>query len=880
MKRLIIITGIIILFLIPSLDSIQANIKNDNQIITISSEQYNKGYRYNTQGWIYIHIEGKPYERGFQHGYLLANEIVDHIKRMIYIFPQKLSWHIARFNANRLFWNKYPDEYQQEIKGIADGCAERGGKIYGKPVSYKDILTLNEMYELRSRFRNSNIYPLRLKHNWFYNKLKGIIKHLFNIKSTDLNIEESANKCSAFIATGDRTTDGQIVAAHNTRSLASNSQWYHMFITERWNVMLDISPSKGYRFLMSTAPGMIFSDEDYYQNEAGMILMETTLEPQAVFRRLGDPLVVRARKAIQYSDNIDKMVDFFIKKNNGLFANEWLMGDTKTGEIASLELSAFNHALKRTKNGFYSSVNKPRDDKVRWELNSFGLGIIGRIIAKEYKPSKRDISFEEFEEEYYGKIDVNLARKIMSTYPINEFLEKKTMMFDCKVTNSNLVKDFGIWTFMGNPGGGDFPAKDYPLYTNRKEYTDLPSCGWIQLYCIDESSIFRGNNQKSTNDESSEIIWEFKTDEGEIGNAIYSSPVSDEEKIYITSWNGNIYAIEIESGKKIWETNIGWSSESTPLIVEDKIIVGSSDGLFLLDKDNGKIIWKKEFRAISTKPAFYDNVVYTGSHDGNVYAIDIETSDILWKFETEGEIHSSPIVYENSLYFGSNDGYLYNIDLKNGLSIWEYKTGNAIISSPIIYKNSIYFGSWDSNLYSLDIKDGKLNWKFTTGWGVDSSPSIRENTIFFGSQDNNFYALDANNGNLKWIYPTNAGIKSSPAVYGDFTFFGSSDGKIYAINSSTGKLEWSLAPDYYIEGIYNYITKPIVSSPYTDDGMIFVGSVNGNIYCLNAKTFERPSEQIKEVINIPLETWFFMIISLLFVVIVTGVTLYFSRRKN
>lgn len=847
---------------------------------TISSEKYKDGYRYNTHGWIYLHIEGDPYERGYQHGYLLADEIVDHIQRWAHIFPQKWSWKLHRFDAKRFFWNKYPEEYQQEIRGIADGCADRGGKIYGKPVCYKDILALNEMYEMLSRFRNYNVYPLRLTSNWLFSIIYNILNSKLNLKSSGEPLDTSKGKCSAFIATGDATVDGRIVASHNTRGMAFDNIWWHMYVTERWNVMLDIKPSDGYRILMSTAPGMIWSDEDYYQNDAGMILMETTFS-LGVWNRFGIPLVVRARKAIQYSDNIDEMVDFFVKRNNGLFANEWIMGDTKTGEVATLELALFNHALKRTKNGFYWSVNAPRDDKVRWELSSiFGLGLIGRILKIKYKPQPRDIKFEEFKDKYYGKIDVDIARRIMSTYPICDVLDGKVIMYDCKVTDTQLVKDFGVWAFMGNPGDVDFIADKFPIPEERDEYTDSPACGWVQIFGRDSSSVHRNFNQKSKIGKTGNIIWEFQTDEGEIGNAVYSSPVSDSEKLYFTSWNGNIYALNIETGRKIWEKNLGWSSESTPIVVDNKVIVGSSECLFAFNNRNSEIIWKNEIGGISAKPLYYDNMVYCGSHNGNLYAFNLETGNVKWIFETNGEIHSSPVIKGNILYFGSNDDYLYAIDLKKGDIKWKYETGSAIWSSPVVYDDVVFFGSWDSNLYALEAKTGTLKWKFTTGWGVDCSPAVHNNTVFFGSEDNNFYAIDANDGTLKWMFTTNGGIQSSPTVYGGFVFFGSSDGTFYALDEKDGTLEWSIAPDYHIEGIYNYKTKPIVSSPYVDDGKVFVGSTNGKIYCFDAKTFEQPSEPVEKEIQIPVDTWLFLVISLLCVIFVTGIYLYWIRRKS
>ncbi|HEC94654.1 MAG TPA: hypothetical protein ENI45_01650, partial [Thermoplasmatales archaeon] len=363
MKRIIYVVTVLFLILSP-LTGFAENVKES---ASKNFAKYGMGYRYNVGGWIYLHIEGEPYERGYQHGFLLADEIVDVIERWRNVFPQKRSWDLQKKTAMRLFWNKYPDEYQEEIKGIADGVADAGGVIDGSPVNHEDILTLNEMYELLSRFRTYLIHPVRSSLKWL----------LSNFFKTGFSQTPHMGHCSAFIATGEATADGGVVASHSTWR-ANEETWFPTYVTERWNVILDITPSSGYRIMMTTSPGLIWSDEDFYQNDAGMILMETTLSPLGAWTKRGDPVVVRVRKAIQYSDNIDEIVECLLKNNNGLMANDWVMGDTKTGEIASLELALHHHGLRRTKNGFIYSCNNVKDDKVRWELNSlFGFGVTG-----------------------------------------------------------------------------------------------------------------------------------------------------------------------------------------------------------------------------------------------------------------------------------------------------------------------------------------------------------------------------------------------------------------------------------------------------------------------------------------------------------------------
>ena len=836
---------------------------------TISAEQYENGYRYNTHGWIYLHIEGKPYERGYQHGYLLAYEIVDIIGRWQAMFPQKYAWQFLKFDAVRLFWRKYPEEYKQEIKGIADGLTARIGKNDGSSVDYKDILTLNEMYESLTRFRSYSIYPFKIRDSrWFGSFFK------FISKPKSLAETQHVGKCSSFLATGDSTKDGGIIAGHSTFGWKHNAEyWWHTYICGRWNVLLDIKPTKGNRILFSTSPGLIWSDEDYYQNDAGMILMETTLEPLGPWTRFGDPIVVRARKAIQYSDSIDEMIDIFLEKNNGLMANDWLMGDTKTGEIASLELALGHHGLTTTKNGFLWSCNNAKNDKVRWTLNSFTrLGILGRIIRRDFKPTGRDRKFEELLTEYNGKIDVDIAKKILATYPI------VSSATDCKITSTKLMENFGLWAYMGKPEGTDFIADNYPFTKPKPRYTDFPACSWVQIFSPTEALNFRSDS-KQIDERKGSILWEYESTSGEFGNAIYSSPSIEGDVIYTTSWNGNISAIDKDTNNLIWETNIGWSSTSSPTIVKDNVYVGSSNGLYALDKDSGEILWNCEIGGVSSKPFFTNSVVYCGSHDGKIYSLNSKNGDLKWSFETNDEIYGSPVVKNDILYITSNDGYLYAIDIKNEELKWKFGTERPIVSSPLVVDKNIYFGSWDGNLYSLDIGTGELKWKFTTGWGIDSTPAFSDDTIYVGSEDTNLYAINAKDGTLKWMLPTNGGIQSSPSVYGGFVFFGSSDGKFYAVNSINGELEWSIAPDYYIEGMFNYITKPIISSPFVDEGKVYIGSTNGNLYCFNAQTIEITNPKGKEI-TIPIDTWLFLIIPLLFVLLITGLYLSFSRRKN
>src|SRR6202044_2413959 len=160
-------------------------------------------------------------------------------------------------------------------------------------------------------------------------------------------------KCSAFIATGSATKDGKIVIAH--------SNWSSYAEGERWTMVFDIVPTNGQHILMDGMPGVITSGDDFGVNAAGLMITETTLPMIKGFDVDGIPEFVRSRKAMQYATSIDEYAAIMRKGNNGGYANSWLIGDRKTGEIAYLELGLRHTPLWRTKNGYYVSSNFPRD---------------------------------------------------------------------------------------------------------------------------------------------------------------------------------------------------------------------------------------------------------------------------------------------------------------------------------------------------------------------------------------------------------------------------------------------------------------------------------------------------------------------------------------
>ncbi len=820
--------------------------------------QYGNGYRYNIQGWIYLYIEGEPYNRGVQHGYLLSEEITDLINRwsnMIHNHPRikklnkfisedkydkitELWWNFCTKYSYKFYKNKYEEypEFKDEIQGIADGVNLRGSKIFGREVTYQDILTCNEMYEFLSKITQGKfrkgIHPLLT----FLKNLLEVEPSLSEMNSVDFLSDfyypSGNHKCNGFTATGNATTDGGLVF---TNSMWSSDKaymwWWSYYITFRWNLILDINPSQGNRVIMASAPGYIWSDHDYYQNDAGIVLLETTNQ-QGLWDNKGLPLAIRARYAMQYGNSIDDIMRILKYRNDGCMNAVWLIGDSKTSEIARFELGYRNSWYNKTNNGFHWSANNPKNIRVRLEKFNFAdylKQVVYPIIflnsntymyfTLRYIPQERDIKYEEFGNNNYGNIDIDIVKEIMSKNPIVYWSP------DCKMTDSHLLENNGLWVFIGNPAG---KIRDiYCVNDKNLKIIGIPPSGWVRLYGLSKKTDFNLLNKELILSNESTIIWSYNTSDYQ--NTFSSSSIIFGNVLYSSTSTGEIIALNCDNGTFLWNKTLG-KNPTTPTVYENKLYVGTKEGLKIIDLNTTNLS-EKQFGKILSKPVVADGKIIAGNDKGNVYAIDIDSEDLVWQLNLSDEIYISES--ENNLLFISSGNKCYAIDINSGELVWFFETNGIISSQPYVYDGIVYFGSWDSFIYALNSTNGDLKWKYETGWGIETTPIISDDIVFFGSHDNNFYALNKDNGNIIWFFTCKAAIHSNPVVYKEYVFFGCDDGRIYALNKTSGDCIWFFAPGFTINNdVYNYLTTPILSDSVVFNDVVYIGA-KGNIYALD-----------------------------------------------
>jgi len=423
--------------------------------ITVKEKEWlEKAYRYDKNGWIFLHIEGEPYERGFQRGYLTANEIDEFLKTMAYILKFETAKELDFFvdAASDLFEGKVSEEYIEEMKGIVAGMGKAG-----KKVSYKEMLFMNGSIDIE----------------YWWPKEK----------------ESKGPGCSAFIATGDATADGKIVVAHNT--------WSPYALVRFCNIIVEIVPDKGHRILMQSWGPLIYSGTDFFITSAGLVGTETTIGGFSGFNRKGTPVFERARRAMQYANNIDEWTDIMIKNNNGAYANSWLLGDINNGEIARLELGLKHHSLEKKTTGYISGSNVTDNIEILREETTASYDDIrdGRVARRE--------RWKQLMKEHYGKIDIEIAKGMLADH-YDVYLGKENPSgrticghaelddgsipgswsaylpggaIDGKVVDSSLARNWRFWAKWGSSCDIGFDAKQF-----LEKHTQYD---WLQGYLKD-----------------------------------------------------------------------------------------------------------------------------------------------------------------------------------------------------------------------------------------------------------------------------------------------------------------------------------------------------------------------------------------------------------
>jgi outer membrane protein assembly factor BamB len=249
------------------------------------------------------------------------------------------------------------------------------------------------------------------------------------------------------------------------------------------------------------------------------------------------------------------------------------------------------------------------------------------------------------------------------------------------------------------------------------------------------------------------------------------------------------------------------------------------------------LAWEKEAGgAFYSSPAIFQDTIYLGNSDHNVYAFDLQTGIPKWKSTLPERVYgSSPQIDGTTLYIACVNGCIFALSLADGKETNRYcltkgqflGTHPDILGSPLVADGKLYFGSDDQSIYCFDLAGGARRWSFATQGSVhDAAASLLDHLVYMGSTDGHFYALDKDTGSLAWKSPDFQKLNTTAMLANGRLYFGAGDKQLHCIDALTGKEAWNFQTE-----------RGIMSSPAlsADGTRLVFGGADDYVYCLDMK---------------------------------------------
>ena len=287
---------------------------------------------------------------------------------------------------------------------------------------------------------------------------------------------------------------------------------------------------------------------------------------------------------------------------------------------------------------------------------------------------------------------------------------------------------------------------------------------------------------------------------------------------------------------------------ASPVMDEDMVYFGSLDSvLYALDTETGNMRWQlKTGAGIRSTVLIENSQLFLNGGDGIFYAINKKTGKVLWTYKTGGEhtyqyygyadyYHSSPVLYKDKICFGSGDSYIYVLNASTGKLSWRFKTGDVVHATPVINGDKLFVGSFDGYLYALNAGSGDLIWKFKSvgqrffpKGEMQGSPVIANNLVYIGSRDYNIYAIDIEKGYCHWNKPFPLGWVMALSARDSLIYAGTSDDDVMvSMDGKTGKENWRTNVQFNIFGHAVF-----------SNSLMYFGTLMGRLHALDLKTGE------------------------------------------
>ncbi|EDO44475.1 predicted protein, partial [Nematostella vectensis] len=317
--------------------------------------------------------------------------------------------------------------------------------------------------------------------------------------------------------------------------------------------------------------------------------------------------------------------------------------------------------------------------------------------------------------------------------------------------------------------------------------------------------------------------------------------------VYVGSHAHVFKAMRLSDGEVMWETEVGDRIESSAVLSRcgTCIIFGCYDGkIYIINRFSGVIGWTYQTHApVKSSPCVdpTTGLVWVGSHDHHLYALDITNRVSACAIDCGGSCFSSPRLNPTweRLFAATLSGVLLCINTSDMMIDWSTKCPKPVFASPLVTDVGVVCGCVDGYLYAFDLSGAPL-WSLATSGPIFSSPvlarrrSLCQEAIVFGCHDSHVYCVSTR-GELEWSFKADSPIYSTPFINfistkrdtleDELVLVASTRGTVYMLTLDTGCLLGSMA-----------LPGEVFSSPVIGRGAILIGCRDNYLYSLKVES--------------------------------------------
>jgi len=332
-----------------------------------------------------------------------------------------------------------------------------------------------------------------------------------------------------------------------------------------------------------------------------------------------------------------------------------------------------------------------------------------------------------------------------------------------------------------------------------------------------------GGNSAHTGEQLTPPIGPSVQWEVQVNGELMCPPSTAYSKLYIGTSDGYLKVLDERDGGLLWEVKLGSGICATPLIDSQTAFVPVGHTLHAVALTNKSDKWTYEaVGELRGSPVLADDLVFIGSEDKRVYAIDKYDGHLEWSLKLDDVVATSPSVSGLTLVVGTEAGTLYGIHRTEGEELWRAELGSAVSTAASVSSNTAMVGTYGGRLYGIDLEDGEVLWTFphTAEPALDpilTTPVTNSGLVYFGSDG--LYCLEVRNGLKVWHHPTGDTVRGTPAIVESYLVFGCYDGLVRCMDKNTGRVVWRFSA----ETIFR-------SSVSIDYGKAFIGGRDGRLY--------------------------------------------------